>query len=260
MSDAQNLSLCSFKSSLMMSGKFLTNQCGKRRQITLALKFRRSRLHCKDAAPKTKKKTSDDGEDFLCQLTHNSGPLHRVIRAGAARRSINASLMPRRTNCKPTIQHDERGRGGVGGVRKTGGRRRERRQEEAKTEGDGIEVRERGREGNSDRIKPRERSHSSKGRLKEGSLIKLKRRRGQVTDEHAQTMISLCTGNVRQKKEVTETDEAMEASKRGLELHVRCVNSGYADAPPHSHCERCHGGSQDLKAISWNKTSNQKQF
>lgn len=41
-------------------------------------------------------------------MTHNSGPLHRVIRAGAARRSTNASLMPRRTNCKPTTQQDER--------------------------------------------------------------------------------------------------------------------------------------------------------
>lgn len=51
---------------------------------------------------------------------------------------------------------------------------------------------------------------------------------------------------------MTETDEAMEASMRGLELHVQGVNSGYADAPlplpwspthpnllqtPHSHCE-----------------------
>lgn len=91
----------------------------------VALKLRRSWLHCKDAAQETNKQTSVEGEDFLCQLTHNSGPLHRVIRAGAARRSINASLMPRRTNCKPTIQHDERGRGRVGGVRETGGRRRE---------------------------------------------------------------------------------------------------------------------------------------
>lgn len=30
------------------------------------------------------------------------------MRAGAARRSTNASLMPRRTNCKPTTQQDER--------------------------------------------------------------------------------------------------------------------------------------------------------
>lgn len=30
---------------------------------------------------------------------------------------------------------------------------------------------------------------------------------------------------------MTETDEAMEASMRGLELHVQGVNSGYADAP-----------------------------
>lgn len=117
----KSISLCLFNSSLTTSVKYLIyNQCGSRWQIILALNLRRSLLHCKDAAPKKQnknKKTSVDGEDFLCQLTHNSGPLHRVIRAGAARRSINASLMPRRTNCKPTIQHDERGRGGVGGVR-----------------------------------------------------------------------------------------------------------------------------------------------
>lgn len=35
------------------------------------------------------------------RLTHNSGPLHKVIRAGATRLSIKASLMPRRTSCKP---------------------------------------------------------------------------------------------------------------------------------------------------------------
>lgn len=52
----------------------------------------------------------------------------------------------------------------------------------------------------------------------------------------------------------------MEASIRGLELHVQCVNSGYVDKPhppnaqtPHSHCELRLGGSQALKAISWNK-------
>lgn len=52
-------------------------------------------------------------------MTHNSGPLHRVIRAGAARRSTNASLMPRRTNCKPTTQQDERE--GEAGGEETGG-------------------------------------------------------------------------------------------------------------------------------------------
>lgn len=36
-------------------------------------------------------------------------------------------------------------------------------------------------------------------------------------------MILLCAVNM------IETDEAMEASMRGLELHVQCVNSGYAD-------------------------------
>lgn len=36
-------------------------------------------------------------------------------------------------------------------------------------------------------------------------------------------MILLCAVNV------IETDEAMEASMHGLELHVQCVNSGYAD-------------------------------
>lgn len=52
----------------------------------------------------------------MYRLTHNSGPLHRVIRAGAARRSTNASLMPRRTNCKRTTRHDEReGEAVVGG-------------------------------------------------------------------------------------------------------------------------------------------------
>lgn len=71
----------------------------------------------------------------------------------------------------------------------------------------------------------------------------------------------------KKKEEVTETDEAMEASIRGLELHVQCVNSGYVDKPrppnaqtPHSHCELRLGGSQDLKAISWNKTAIQRQF
>lgn len=34
-------------------------------------------------------------------LTHNSGPLHKVIRAGATRLSIKASFMPRRISCKP---------------------------------------------------------------------------------------------------------------------------------------------------------------
>lgn len=52
-------------------------------------------------------------EVVLCHMTHNSGPLHRVIRAGAARRSTNASLMPRRTNCKPTTQQDETGKAGL---------------------------------------------------------------------------------------------------------------------------------------------------
>lgn len=76
-------------------------------------------LHCKDAAPPPKKDTVYR-EVFLCRLTHNSGPLHRVIRAGAARRSTNASLMPRRTNCKPTIQQGEReGEAGVGGKERT---------------------------------------------------------------------------------------------------------------------------------------------
>ena len=59
-------------------------------------------------------------EVFLCRLTHNSGPLHRVIRAGAARRSTNASLMPRRTNCKPTTHSGMRER------ERQGGRRRQR--------------------------------------------------------------------------------------------------------------------------------------
>lgn len=70
-------------------------------------------LLCKDAAHKM---TMFTERFFLCRLTHNSGPLHRVIRAGAARRSTNASLMPRRTNCKPTTQQDER-EGEAGGGR-----------------------------------------------------------------------------------------------------------------------------------------------
>lgn len=65
------------------------------------------------------------------------------------------------------------------------------------------------------------------GRLKEGSLIKLKRRRGQVTEEHARSMILLCAGNM------MENDEAMAASMRGPELHMQCVNSGYADELHH---------------------------
>lgn len=36
-------------------------------------------------------------------------------------------------------------------------------------------------------------------------------------------MILLCAGKT------MENDEAMAASMRGLELHMQCVNSGYAD-------------------------------
>lgn len=56
-------------------------------------------------------------------MTHNSGPLHRVISAGAARRSTNASLMPRRTNCE-SPPHGEMERE-VGGVRGGGGPERD---------------------------------------------------------------------------------------------------------------------------------------
>lgn len=78
----------------------------------------------------------------MCRLTHNSGPLHRVIRAGAARRSTNASLMPRRTNCKPITQQDER-EGEAGGEEEeteTGERR-----EGIEDRGDDMEDRERKR-------------------------------------------------------------------------------------------------------------------
>lgn len=58
------------------------------------------------------------------------------------------------------------------------------------------------------------------------------------------------------QKEVTETDEAMEASTRGLELHVQSLTVAMLMIPPpkkgflHNHCELRYGGSQDLKAIS----------
>lgn len=87
---------------------------------------------------------------FLFQLTHNSGPLHRVIRAGAARRSTNASLMPRRTNCKPITRHDERGRSTGGGERREGSIREREREEERERERWGINW---GRQGeNSQRL------------------------------------------------------------------------------------------------------------
>lgn len=68
---------------------------------------------------------------------------------------------------------------------------------------------------------------------------------------------------------MTETDEAMEASMRGLELHVQGVNSGYADAPrpspsrdppPTQTCRKLRtatvNSAKDRKAISCNKSSN----
>lgn len=77
-------------------------------------------------------------EVVLCQMTHNSGPLHRVIRAGAARRSTNASLMPRRTNCKPTTQQDER----EAGVGRGEGRDTVREKTEGLTEYSGLSEKE----------------------------------------------------------------------------------------------------------------------
>lgn len=86
-----------------------------------------------------------------------------------------------------------------------------------------MEEREREREWQDKTERANPAGHQWMGRLKEGSLIKLKRRRGQVTEEHARSMILLCAGNT------MENDEAMAASMRGLELRMQCVNSGYAD-------------------------------
>ena len=46
-----------------------------------------------------KKKIIKKKNLYHLAITHNSGPLHKVIRAGATRLSIKASLMPRRISC-----------------------------------------------------------------------------------------------------------------------------------------------------------------
>ena len=63
-------------------------------------------------------------------VTHNSGPLHSVMRAGAARRSTNASLMPRRINCKPITTQE--------GGRETERERERERETERQTERDNV--------------------------------------------------------------------------------------------------------------------------
>lgn len=72
-------------------------------------------------------------------------------------------------------------------------------------------------------------------------------------------MILLCAVNM------IETDEAMEASMRGLEFHVQCVNSGYADElhpPPYPSLNLSETNSaQPLwTALGWQPRPKSNQF